>query len=289
MYIKLEQYRIFNAVAAAGSISGAAENLYMTQSAVSQTIKQLENSLDTTLFVRSSRGVALTAEGEMLHSYSLQALQTLNAAEARLRSMKALNEGELRIGASDTISDHYLLPVLEEFHRMYPRIRIQVVNRVTSEAAVMVKAGKIDIGFGNLPFEDDRLCIEPCMQVHDIFVAGSAFRTSEELTDEQIAALPLILLEKTSSTRNNLDSYFLSRGITLTPEIELGAHELLLKFASINLGVSCVIKEFSERYLDGEVLSQINMKTPLPARHIGFFYQKNFFLSPAAKKFIDLL
>ena len=208
MYIKLEQYRIFNAVAAAGSISKAAENLYMTQSAVSQTIKQLEKSLDTTLFVRSSRGVALTAEGEMLHSYSLQALQTLNAAEARLRSMKALNEGELRIGASDTISDHYLLPVLEKFRRMYPRIRIQVVNRVTAEAAMLVKSGKIDIGFGNLPFEDDKLRIEPCMQVHDVFVAGPAFRTDEELSYEQIADLPLILLEKTSSSRTISTSIF---------------------------------------------------------------------------------
>ncbi len=289
MDAKLEQYRIFNAVAAAGSVSGAAEKLFVTQSAVSQAIRQLENSLGSTLFFRTPRGVTLTHEGEVLFQYTSSALELLETGSRRLSALGELKEGELRIGASDTVSSYFLLPRLEAFHRAYPGIKIEVINGVTKEAVELVKRGRIDLAFGNLPIEDEALNVVPCLKVHDVFVAGPGFEhlKGKALSRREIAELPLILLEKKSNSRNFVDGEFLISGSRLSASIELGAHELLLQFAQIGLGVSCVIREFSEKYLNSGEVFQLEMRKPLPERAIGFCYLKKPELTPAAAKFIE--
>lgn len=289
MDAKLEQYRIFNAVAEAGSFSGAAEKLFVTQSAVSQSVKQLEQTLGVTLLLRTSKGISLTQEGAVLYEYTSAALEMLNTGSRRLTLFNELKEGELRIAAGDTVSSYYLLPRLEAFHRAYPDIKIQVVNRVTREAVEMVKRGTIDLAFGNLPIEEEGLVITPCLEVHDVFVAGKGFEhlKGKALSRAEIAALPLILLERKSNSRVFVDNEFLKSGSPLAANIELGAHELLLQFAQIGLGVSCVTKEFAGKYLQSGEVFELEMRKPLPGRAVGFCYPPKPGLTPAAVKFID--
>ena len=291
MNFRIELYKIFNTVAKSKSISKAANELFMTQSAVSQAIKQLENSIDMVLFNRTSKGVELTEAGITLFKYTSSAMELLDTGLNKLESLKELEEGELKIGASDTISAYYLSPRLEKFHKMYPNIKIQIINRVTAEAVDLLKNGKIDIAFGNLPFYDETLEIKECMTIHDTFVAGSDYFDQKEkvFSRTDIAKLPLIILEKKSNSRKYVEKSFLESGCTLTPCIELGAHELLLHLAKINLGVSCVVKEFSENYLKDNSLFELKQETPLPKRAIGFFYSKNFVLTPTMKSFISFL
>lgn len=285
---RLEQYRIFNTVAERGSFSAAAEKLYVTQSAVSQAVKQLESSLGVSLLIRSPRGAALTQEGEILYGYTSSALELIKAGGRRLAAYGDLQEGELRIAAGDTISSYFLLDKLEVFHRKYPGIKIREINRVTGEAAELVKTGQVDLAFGNLPINDDSLTIYPCLEIHDIFVAGKGFENLKgRLTPEDIAAQPLILLEKKSNSRNYVDAFFESEGCRLEPDIELGAHELLLQFASIGLGVSCVIKEFSGKYLESGEVRELELTKPVPARAMGCCHSSATELSPAAKKFLE--
>lgn len=291
MNFRIEQYRIFNVVAKTNSFSKAAENLYMTQSAVSQAIKQLETSIDTILFKRTAKGVELTQAGSILYKYTSSAMELLETGLVRVEALKSLDEGELKIGASDTISTHFLLPHLEMFHKLYPNIKIQIINRVSFETLDLLKNGKIDIAFINLPIVDDDIEIKECMIVHDTFVAGNSYENlkNKTLSRDAISKMPLILLESKSNSRKYVDKVFLESGQMLNASIELGAHELLLQLAKINLGVSCVIKEFSKEYLENNDLFELKQKNPIPPRAIGYCYSKNLHLTPSMQKFMSFL
>lgn len=291
MSFHIEQYKIFNIVASSQSFSEAARLLFMTQSAVSQAIKQLENSINLTLFKRTSRGVELTEAGNILYKYTSSAMELLETGLSKLELLKTLDDGELKIGASDTISSYFLLPRLEMFHKLYPNIKIKIINRVTSETIDLLKSGKIDIAFGNLPIKDETLEIIECMTVHDTFVAGNEYKDYKEkiFTRKDIANLPLILLESKSNSRRYVDKIFLKSGQVLTPSIELGAHELLLQLAKINFGVSCVVREFSEEYLKNNSVFELKQKTPIPERSIGYYYPKSLYLTPTMKEFMTFL
>ena len=261
MKAHLDHYRIFCIAASERSFSRAAGQLYISQSAVSQCISQLESDLQTQLFVRSRRGVYLTKAGELLYQKVKNALSRIEQGERQLDQLLRFEEGSLHIAAGDTITSRYLLPYLEQFHIQYPKIRIEMANSYSSDMIRRIKQGKADLAFINLPYADDELIIRECLPIHDIFVAGAHFEARSSYSPAQIAALPLILLE----------------------------HELLLQFASIHLGVSCVIKEFSIPELNSGIVRELTLDAPLPARGIGCAYLRSAPLSPSAAAFLALL
>ena len=128
MAVKLELYRVFQEVARMGNISAAAQNLFISQSAVSQSIKQLEEQLQVRLFSRSTRGVVLTSEGKLLLDYVSHGLGLIQCGEEKLAQSRQLLTGELIIGASDTVTKTYLVSRLEAFHQNYPAIQIRILN-----------------------------------------------------------------------------------------------------------------------------------------------------------------
>ncbi len=286
MNIKLGQYKIFNEAASTLSFSLAAKNLFMTQSAVSQAINSLEKELDTTLFIRQAKSVTLTKEGLILHQHINNALELITSAENQIQNFKELKGGELVIGASDTISQYFLTPYLVLFHKQYPSVKIKVLNRTSLEMIELMKSGQIDLGFLNMPIIDDTLTIKECLKIHDIFV--SANKDDKVYSNKEISKMPLILIEKNTSSRQFIDKHFARSGILLQTKIELGAHELLLKLAQVNLGISCVIKEFSLEYLNQGLIHEIKLEEPLPERSIAYAYLKRRTLSASATKFIEL-
>lgn len=289
MSTKLDYYRIFDEAASTLSFSLASQNLYISQSAVSQSIKALEQDLNTKLFVRSAKGVSLTKEGAMLYDSVHHALGMIENAQQRLNNMKFLEEGTLTIGAGDTISSCYLLSYLEQFHRLYPKVNIQMFNRTSLEMLSLIKSEKVDIAFLNLPIHAEGLVIQKCLKVHDIFVGGSDYQSKKIYDLKSIAELPMILLEKNSNSRLFVEKQFNEQGITLHPQIEIGAHELLLQLAKINLGVSCVVKEFSQDFIKHGLVYEIPLEKPLLSRDIGAAYLSKHPLSAAASKFLELI
>mgnify|MGYP002401650869 CR=1 FL=1 len=273
------------------SFSQAAKDLYMTQPAVSQAIMQLEEELEIRLFNRSPRGVTLTSEGEMLYEYVNKAIQLIEAGEAKLLEYKHLTAGELSIGVGDTISRHFLLPYLEAFYNRYPNIKFKIVNGTTLEICELIKSGQVDIGICNFPVEDSALEQRECIQIQDTFVCGEKFKhvLGKPLSFDELVKLPLIMLETNSNSRKYVEEYLLSKGIAISPEIELGSHDLLLELARINLGVACVIRQFSTDYLESGLLYELKLKEPIPARSIGVCYLKGVPLSPASTKFVKLI
>lgn len=287
MYIKLEQYKIFNEAATTLSFSIAARNLFISQSAVSQAISSIEKELQTQLFIRHSKGVSLTKEGKLLHQQIDKALAIITGVENQISNFHELKDGQLTIGAGDTFSEYFLTDYIVKFKQLYPGVKIKVINRTSLETRELLKTDQIDLGFLNLPIKDDALIIKECFQVQDIFVSNQ--KDSHIYTFEELAKKSLILFEKSSNTRNRIDNFFAKKGILLNPSIELGAHNLLLDFAKAGLGISCVIKEFSQEYLNNNILYEVKTISNLPPRSIGYAYLKRRTQSVAANKFIELI
>lgn len=288
---KLDLYRMFYKVGKCKSFSAAAKELYMTQPAVSQGIMQLEEILGIRLFTRTPRGVNLTNEGNRLYEYVSAAINLIETGEKKLLDSKNLTEGELKIGVGDTISRYYLLPFLKEFHEKYPNIKYKITNNTTLGLCEILKTGEIDIAICNLPINDSTLDIIECTDIHDVFVCGDKYKNllPNKVSFKELAEFPLILLETGSNSRMYVDKYMTSKGIKLSPEIELGSHDLLLEFAKINLGISCVVKEFSLEYLKSGELHEIHTLEEIPKRSIGICFLKGVSLSPASFRFIEIL
>ncbi len=289
MKTKLDYYRVFYETARFESFSLAARHLYISQSAISQCINQLESDLGTKLFIRSRRGVSLTREGSLLFKRVESAMQSITQGETLLAQLKHLNSGSLVIAAGDTITSHYLLPYLERFHAKHPDIRIEMLSSYSSNMLSQVKEGRAELAFVNLPAADYELEIRPCLQIHDVFVCGTEYEIENECSWKGISNHPLLLLETHSNSRRYLDEQFAKKQIALKPQIEVAVHDLLIRFASINLGVACVVKEFSKAALEAGVIREIGLNPPLPPREVGCAYLKNNQLSAAATAFLELL
>ena len=133
MNIDFELYRIFYVVAKNGNITRASEELLISQPAISKSIKNLEEQLGGQLFVRSKRGVVLTEEGKAFYNYIKQAIEYISSAENKFSELINLETGCIRIGIGSTLTREFLLPYLEEFHKLYPKIDIEIVTNMSSE------------------------------------------------------------------------------------------------------------------------------------------------------------
>ena len=283
----LDLYRVFAAVYEKRSFSEAARQLFVTQSAVSQSVKQLETMLGIQLFMRGKRAVTPSVEARQLYAMIAPAIGTICEAEERIERFKRLQEGFLRVGAADTVARHFLLPYLKRWNELHPGVRLQVVNRTSTEAFSLLSAGKLDVAFVNSPVDKSKFSVKKCLELHDVFIAGNAFSElkGKTITRKELCSYPLIMLEKLSNTRRSIDEEFMRSGITLNPEIDLGCHDLLVDFARINLGISCVTREFAA--IDGE-LFELKLDEPLPVRELDLCWVNAGNLSEAKKRFIDM-
>lgn len=291
MAVKLELYRVFKEVAETGNISLAAKNLYISQSAVSQSIKQLETALQARLFSRSPRGVTLTSEGQMLYEYVRSALSLLSTGEDKLSQAQQLLLGTLTIGASDTVTSLFLTPYLETFHRKHPGIRLKIVSGRSAKVLSLLKSGVVDIAFASSPSDKSNLLDFPCFETHSVFVAGSGYPCDFDhvYSLQEIAAFPLILLERKASSRVFLEQYFLKRGVTLTPEIELSSRSLLVDMAVIGLGVAGVTEEFVRRDLEKGSIRVLKTDFEIPSRTVDMCTLREVSPTAAASRFIEMV
>ena len=285
--VKLELYRVFREVAEAGNISLAAQNLYLSQSAVSQSVKQLEQQLGTRLFLRSPRGVTLTEDGRLLFEYVRSAMGLLETGEDKLQQTRTLQAGTLVIGASDTVTSQFLLPHLDAFHRSYPNIHIRIISGRSYKVLGLLRAGRVDVAFASAPDDAPDLAHFPCFETHAAFVAAPDYPCdfSHPYTPAELAAFPLILLERKASSRVYLEKYFLQSGVRLTPEIELGARSLLVDLARIGFGVAGVTREFVSDELAAGRIRALPTSFSIPPRTVDLCMLRSVPPSAATERF----
>ena len=288
MDINYELYKVFYYVATSLSFSEASKQLYISQSAVSQSIKTLESRMNQSLFIRSTKKVRLTPEGEILLRHIEPAINLIQRGENQIMESNTLGGGQLRIGASDTICRYFLVPFLNKFHKAYPDVHIKVTNQTSPGCVDLLENGQVDFVVTNYP--NSRIGnanrIYTIKKFNDVFVANRNFFNLEnqELSFEELLNYPILMLDRQSTTSEFLHHLFLQHELDLVPEIELSSNDLLMDLANIGLGIAFIpdyllTAERSDMY-------PLKLKETLPEREIVIVTSESIPLSPAAREFI---
>ncbi len=288
----LEYFKVFYYTAKSGSVTGAAALLSISQPAVSQSLRQLESSLGVTLFARASRGVKLTAEGELLYSYVKQGYEQMEIGVEKVLQMRNLELGEVRIGASDMTLQFYLLPFLEKFHERYPEIKVCVTNGPTPETLKALGEGRIDFGVVSTPFETvESVKAIPVKEIEDVFVAGRRFLPykNKMLDFKELEKLPMIFLESNTSSRSYMDDFLRENGVVLQPEFELATSDMIVQFTLRNLGVGCVVREFAKEALESGLLFELRFNKLIPKRNFCVVQSRRASMPAAAVKLLETM
>lgn len=290
MSVNLEWYRVFYQTALCGSVTRAAEALFITQPAVSQCIRQLEAELGAALFVRTPRGVRLTGEGQALFDFVRRGLDSIGQGEKLVRQMNDLEYGSISIGASDMTLEFFLLGHLERFCKAHPGVHISVTNVPTPATLALLHDGKIDFGAVSSPVEQrPGLVVRPVAEIQDVFVAGARFEAlrGKPLSPRELCALPLICLEKNTSTRRYLDGFLIEQGVELQPEFELATSRLIAQFAARGMGVGGLVRHFAQPLLDSGQLFELSLSPAPPPRSICLVFDSRAPLSHAARRLLE--
>lgn len=291
MNIDLNLYKAFYTVATCKNISRAAEILFVSQPAVSKSIKTLESSLNVTLFSRSSKGVTLTPEGAILFDHIKNAFNEFNLGENILEKLKNKEIGNINLGVSTTIGKSYFLPKFQEFIREYPHFKIKIINKPTFDTIKLVQDEKLDLGIIAINAMEEDLEYIEFLQMHDILVASPDYLNNLNIKtiDDIFTKGSFMFLEKPNATREFLDNYFMKNNLNITPDIEASNMDFLIECARIGLGITSVVKEFLHDDLENKTLVQIPLNASIPPRYIGGIYKNSSSLSIAAKTLIDFL
>lgn len=276
-----------------GSISKAANSLFISQPAITKSIKKLENELGITLFNRTPKGVSLTENGKIFYEFIKNGVESFINGEHKLTSLKNLETGIIKIGASTTVTKYFLLPYIEKFHKLFPNIDISITNHLTNTLISNLKKGSLDLLIVNLPMKnDDDLEVTPCAVLHDCFAGNSNYKKqiSKKISlNELVKNYPIITQKEPSNTRNFLNSIMRENNINFHPKFDIVSYSLVKDFAKIGMGISYITKEFTEDELDNKLLFEIPIKEKIPERGLGIVLPKNTITSFATQKLIEII
>ena len=292
MDINYELYKVFYYVAKTLSFSEAATELFISQSAVSQSVKVLEKRLNQVLFIRSTKRVSLTKEGEMLFKHIEPAINLISRGENQLLNSTPAGGMQLRIAASDTICRYFLVPYLNTFHKTYPDVHIRIINGTSLKCAELLETNQVDLIIANSPNSalNNNQKIQDITTFRDVFVAKPDIFPYKDckLSLADLQKLPILMLSKLSTTSAFLHNLFLQHSLDLVPAIEISSNDLLIDLAKIGLGIAFV-PDFCISNTSEEELIVLETKQPLPERKLVAAYDESLPLSEPAKFFIQLM
>ena len=290
MDINYELYKVFYHVATTLSFFEASRQLDISQSAVSQSVKTLEKKLGTPLFIRSTKSVQLTPEGETLLRHIEPAIQLIRQGEINLMEAGSLGGGQLRIGATDTICRYLLIPYLNQYHKLYPKVHIRIMNQTSLKCVDLLESGQVDLIVTNYPNSrmGNREQIQVISEFHDVFTASRAHYPQLEnrrVSLKEIQNYPILMLDRHSTTNEFLHQMFRREQLELIPEIELDSNDVLLDLASIGLGLAFV-PEYC--LTDHNKLYPIRLAEEMPSRKVVLATSGNVPITQAAREFLQL-
>ena len=288
---KIDSYKIFESVARNESISKASEELFISQPAVSQSIKKLEEAIGGELFNRTKFGVRLTSEGKIFYEHIKKGLDYIENGERIFSSLKNLEIGTIKIGASTTLTKHILMPYLNKFHKLYPHINIEIVNHLSSTLVSMLKNGFLDLLILNLPTQEtSELEIYPFTQVQDVFCANKDYMdTNKTYSLQDLKSYKLITQKRPSNTRTFFDNFLKENNTKLIPSIEAVSFNVVTDLTKIGFGYSYSTKEFIKDELEKGSLKELKTTIIPQKRDIGLVLYKNTHISFASQKLINLI
>ncbi|BDF05042.1 LysR family transcriptional regulator [[Clostridium] hylemonae] len=287
MDINYELYKVFYYVATTLSFSEASKQLFISQSAVSQSIKALEKKLNETLFIRSTKKVRLTPEGEILLRHIEPAINLIKRGETQIMDA-ASHGGQIRIGASDTICRYFLVPYLEKFHKSFPGAHIKVTNATSIRCAELLESGQVDLIVVNYPnsYLGNAASVKTIKTFRDVFIANASFSSlkGRALSFRELLEYPILMLDKKSTTSEFLHALFQQHQLDLVPEIELSSNDLLIDLASIGLGIA-FIPDYCIPHKSTDLFT-VQTKEKLPRRELAVAYNEHMPVSKAVEEFL---
>ena len=291
MDINYELYKVFYHVAVTLSFSEASKQLFISQSAVSQSIKVLEKKLNQPLFIRSTKKVQLTPAGKVLLKHIEPAMNLIQRGESQLLDSGSLGLGQLHIGASDTICRYFLVPYLKQFHKKFPNVPIKVTNSTSLSCVELLEQGKVDLIVTNFPNSNlnQSYIRKTVCSFHDVFIANPAYYNlkQQEIALEDLQQYPILMLDRKSTTSEFLHNLFLQHQLELMPQIELSSNDLLIDLARIGLGIAfipdyCLNRESKELFI-------VKIKEKLPARQMVTAVNPTLPIAQSTEEFLKLL
>lgn len=291
MKTNLELYKTFYYVAKNQSITGAANELMISQPAVSKAIKVLERDLNTTLLNRNKHGVSLNNAGELLYNKIKRAMELVVSAEEDLTSLNNMEYGTINIGAGNTIMQRFLMPYIKEFHEKYPNINVIVHTVVTPELIKMAQVGLVDIVFTHLPNDiPDNFNIINLKKLHDILVVNKDSEYKDKVINKKdLRELPLVLLPFDASNRKNFNKFCAANNIVINPQMEIGNDLIIEDCAKSGLGVGLVVREYVQNKLDNKDLFELETNFTLPEKNLVCLIESNRMNNTIIKNFLELL
>ncbi len=292
MNVNFELYRIFYTVATVGNITKASQELNISQPAVTKQIKSLENQLGGELFIRTKRGVILTDNGKVIYNYIKQAMNCFNNAEMQFSNLKKLETGIVRVGVSTALARIFLLKYLDEFHKEYPNVAIQVFTDPSKIMRKMLKDGTLDVLIAKEELEeDDDLCVQRLGKLHQCFIASDYFSElkGKKITLEELNTYPILLQKTPSTTREAFDKFCKDNDIEITTKLEIASATLLEDFVKIGLGVGLVTREFAKKDIDEELVFEVDTVPSIPFKYFGMITLKNSHHSFGANRLMEMI
>lgn len=288
MNIDLELYKVFYVVAKNKHMTRASEELHISQPAISQSIKKLEDQLGGTLFLRSNKGMELTNEGEMFFDYVKGALELINNAESEFTSFKKLTKGEIKIGASTTLTKLVLMNTIKNFHKDYPNIKINITNDLTKNLLIDLEKGKLDfVIYNEGEKKNSNIETTKIKEIKQGFIYNEMYYKDKITNISELINYPLILQKKESNSRKFLDEYTLKSNIILEANTEVVSQDLVIEFTEAGLGIGFSIIDLAKMKYPS--LKELKINESIPLTNIYLSKNKNINLTFASKKFIDYL
>lgn len=288
MNIDLELYKVFYVVAKNKHMTKASEELHISQPAISQSIKKLENQLGGTLFLRSNKGMELTNEGKMFYEYVKGALELINNAENEFTSFKDLSKGEIKIGCSTTLTKIILLDAIKKFHQDYPNISINITNDLTSNLINDLKLGKLDfVIFNESNIKETNLHLEKITELKQGFIYNPDYFKDDINNFEDLNNYPLILQKESSNSRKLLNSIASKNNTILIPKMEVVSQELVTEFTNIGLGIGFTIIDLVKKNFNN--LKELKINKDIPKINVYLGTNKSILPTFASSTFIKYL
>jgi len=286
MNINFELYKIFYVVGMTKSFTKAGEYLMISQPAVSQGVQNLECALNTTLFIRTKKGVILTSEGEELYKYIKEGMNYFINGTNKINELKNLDSGVIRIGASTTLTENFLMKYITKFHRLHPNIEIKIINNLTDNLLKDLRNGNIDIVIGSKSFKENKdLKFNHLFDTEYIFVSNNNY----DFSNKDILNEKLILQTSPSILRSAFDEYLKNNSLTANISMEVVSHKLVVEMVKSGLGIGLVVKEYVKNELDDKELYEINLEINMGKREVGYILKDNFIATYAVKEFIRII
>ncbi len=291
MNIDLNLYKVFYVVAKKGNITKAAEELFISQPAVTQAIHSLESQIGAPLFIRAKKGVTLTEEAKVLFRFVESGLNYLQNGENKFKEMMNVESGTLKIGASTTITQHVLLKYLDIFQDEYPNIAISITNNLTQDLVKSLREGSIDLLILNLPTKEYKdITVTPFLEVHDTFMVG---KRKKDLLSKRLnlgsTNENFIFQKVPSNTRTYLNSWLEKNNYEIKPKYDVVSFNLVKDMTKLGLGIGYITKEFAKEELEKGELFELNLDNKVPSRQIGIATLNGIIPSFATRAFMNII